>query len=96
MVQLLHKHLIIHGEVQGVGYRWSMVEAARRLGVNGWVRNRREGTVEAFASGDAAAVDALLAWAREGPAGARVTRVAIEDAPEPATVPKGFAQRETL
>jgi acylphosphatase len=92
----IHKQLSVHGQVQGVGYRWSMVQAAEQLGVRGWVRNRRDGTVEAFASGDAAAVNALIAWARRGPPDARVDRVEVMEAPGPTKTLEGFEPRETL
>ena len=73
------KQLRISGLVQGVGFRYSMVEEARLLGLNGWVRNRRDGTVEAMVDGPPEAVTAILAWARRGPPGARVTDVQIAD-----------------
>jgi len=71
-------HLTIRGLVQGVGYRWNLTQAARRLGVTGWVRNRRDGSVEAMVAGEPGALDDLVAWARQGPDGARVDDVAIE------------------
>ena len=71
------KHLKISGRVQGVGFRYSMGEEAARLGVTGWVRNRRDGTVEAVIDGAPDAVEALLAWARRGPRGASVTEVEV-------------------
>jgi len=76
------KHLVISGRVQGVGFRYSMSEEAARLGVTGWVRNRRDGTVEAVIDGAPDAVEAVLAWARRGPRGANVTGVEVAEIPE--------------
>lgn len=72
------RHLIIHGRVQGIGFRASLAWEAERLGLAGWVRNRREGTVEAIVCGDEAAAAQLIEWARGGPPGARVERIEIE------------------
>jgi acylphosphatase len=69
--------LEIRGSVQGVGYRWAMVEEARRLGICGWVRNRRDGTVEAMVSGPRQAVDRIVVWARRGPGSAAVDAVDV-------------------
>lgn len=72
------RRLVITGLVQGVGYRYGMVAAARRLGVAGWVRNRRDGSVEAMVAGTAEQVAEMITWARRGPAGAEVAHVAVE------------------
>jgi acylphosphatase len=73
------KHLIIHGRVQGVGFRDSMRWEADRLGITGWVRNRRDGTVEAVVAGSATAVAEILEWAHRGPPTAQVARVMIAE-----------------
>lgn len=90
-------HLTISGRVQGVGFRWSMGEAAGRLGLRGWVRNRRDGSVEAVAIGEAAALSALRDWAWSGPPQAAVQAV-IEraaSAAETALAGSGFASLPT-
>lgn len=69
------RRLVIRGIVQGVGYRWAMVRQARLLGVQGWVRNRLDGSVEATVAGRAEAVERIVAWALEGPPGAQVSAV---------------------
>jgi len=68
-------HLLIHGRVQGVGFRDSMIWEAARLGARGWVRNRADGAVEAVFDAAPAARAALFAWAQRGPDAARVTHV---------------------
>ena len=72
------RRLVITGLVQGVGYRQALIGVARRLTLTGWVRNRRDGSVEAMIAGSAEAVAALIDWARRGPAGAEVEHVAVE------------------
>jgi acylphosphatase len=67
--------IIVAGRVQGVGYRYAFADRATELGLAGWVRNRRDGTVEACVSGAAPAVDQIVAWARKGPPAARVDDV---------------------
>lgn len=80
---MIRRHVVVHGFVQGVGYRWSLSHEARRLGVRGWTRNRADGTVEAAFEGAEDAVDSLVAWCRSGPRGADVSRVDVtEEAPE--------------
>jgi acylphosphatase len=74
------RNLHIFGQVQGVGYRYHFSEQARRLGITGWVRNRRGGSVEAMIQGAPEAVEALLAWARVGPPAARVERIDVSEA----------------
>ena len=74
-------HLSISGRVQGVGYRESLRAEALRLGVTGWVRNRRDGSVEAVLQGPREPVEAALTWARRGPPAARVTQVDARAAP---------------
>ncbi|NHN39777.1 acylphosphatase [Pseudomaricurvus alcaniphilus] len=73
------KHLKISGLVQGVWFRKSMQQQAEQLGVQGWVRNRREGTVEALVDGPDSAVEAMLAWAQQGPPSAQVEHVQVSD-----------------
>jgi len=72
------RHLVITGLVQGVGFRYGMAAVARRFDVTGWVRNRRDGSVEAMVAGNAESVAAIIDWARHGPAGAEVAHVAVE------------------
>jgi len=71
-------HVTVSGRVQGVGFRWATLERARQRGIAGWVRNRPDGAVEAVFEGPPDAVDALVAWVRRGPSGARVDDVTVE------------------
>lgn len=73
------RQAVVSGRVQGVYYRASTQQQARRLAVAGWVRNRPDGNVEAWLEGAPDAVEALLAWMRRGPAGARVTDITVTE-----------------
>ena len=70
-------HVIISGRVQGVFFRVETQRAANRIGVFGWVRNRRDGTVEAVFEGDRDRLDAVLQWCKEGPPHANVIDVNV-------------------
>lgn len=85
--------LIIGGRVQGVGYRWWCVAEARRHGLDGWVRNRTNGTVEAVLAGPSAAVQAMIALCRQGPSMARVDRLQVMEAADPGST--GFKEEAT-
>jgi acylphosphatase len=72
-------HVSVSGRVQGVFYRATCVERARSLGLAGWVRNALDGRVEAEFEGPTEAVDAMVAWCREGPPFAVVEDVAVTE-----------------
>jgi acylphosphatase len=84
------KRLLISGRVQGVGYRFSFAEAATALGLRGWVRNLRDGSVEACVHGDVAAIESIVTWAKRGPPAAHVTNVAVFDSDESTPTHKQF------
>jgi acylphosphatase len=83
---VIRRRVVLHGWVQGVFFRDSTRQRARQHGVAGWVRNNRDGTVEAVFEGEADAVERLVSFCREGPRGAQVERVEVAD-----EVPEGLA-----
>jgi len=72
-------HVFVSGRVQGVGYRYSTMDEAQRLGVNGWVRNLPDGRVEAVFEGSKTVVEEIIRWCHKGPTAAVVKDVAVED-----------------
>lgn len=86
-------HVVVRGIVQGVGYRYTLRMIAEESGVTGWVRNLRDGAVEAELEGTAAQVDEVLAWMAEGPPGARVDSATVADAAPSGA--RGFEVRPT-
>ncbi|TAK90196.1 MAG: acylphosphatase [Burkholderiaceae bacterium] len=84
------KHLKITGLVQGVGYRFSFQREALSLHLSGWVRNCRDGSVEALVIGEAQALERIIAWARRGPPGAAVREVFVSEADDGAVQLQGF------
>lgn len=73
------KHLKLYGRVQGVFFRESMIRKAQELGITGWVKNCRDGTLEATIQGEEQAVAAMIAWAKVGPGTARVDDIVIRE-----------------
>lgn len=69
------RHIMVRGRVQGVGYRAFVEREALALGLEGWVRNRRDGTVEALFAGEAEVIDMMIVSCRRGPYAARVDQI---------------------
>ena len=75
----MRRRVVIHGHVQGVFFRDSLRRLAERERVAGWAENRPDGALEAVLEGEPESLDRLVAYAREGPRGASVDRVEVED-----------------
>jgi acylphosphatase len=84
----------VHGFVQGVGFRDFLIVAAQQQMLDGWVRNRSDGSVEALVSGPTKAVELFVTHATKGPAGAKVSAVDLHNSEPPAD--KGFVRRPSL
>lgn len=93
---MIRKHLRITGKVQGVFYRAWFADQARSLGLDGWVRNRADGSVEAVVQGAAEMIEAIVAKAHQGSPASRVADVAVSDDPPPHEPLEGFGKRATL
>jgi acylphosphatase len=89
-----HLRLRIEGFVQAVGYRNYVIAEATRLGLDGWIRNRSDGTVEALVSGPNSAVEILVGFCMKGPPGSTVKNVELHKAEAPEE--KGFKRRPLL
>jgi acylphosphatase len=76
---VIRRHVVVHGEVQGVAFRALCRREAQSRGVAGWVRNRDDGAVEAVFEGPPDAVEELCSWCRHGPRHARVESVDVSD-----------------
>jgi acylphosphatase len=88
--------VLIAGQVQGVFFRVSTRDEALRLGVHGWVRNRRDGSVEALYQGAPEAVERMIAWSHGGPSGARVQRVEVKETEPDQRFGSGFSIEKEL
>jgi acylphosphatase len=91
---MLQARLTISGRVQGVGYRDWAIETGLRLGLTGWVRNRRDGAVEALIVGEEGAVGRMIEACRRGPSMARVEEIDV-DPVDLDILPEGFTQLPT-
>jgi len=75
---VITRRIVVHGRVQGVGYRDALRAQAQSHDVVGWVRNRSDGTVEAVLQGTQHDVDAVILWAHRGPPAARVSHIEVD------------------
>ncbi len=91
---MLQARLTITGRVQGVGYRDWAIDTGRRLGLTGWVRNRRDGAVEALIVGEEGAVGQMIEACRRGPPAARVEEIDV-DPVDLDILPAGFTRLPT-
>jgi acylphosphatase len=94
--EFIEIHVFADGRVQGVGYRDFVRHSAERFGVSGWVRNRRDGSVEARLLGPRGRVEAVIAEMRRGPRSAEVANLRIEAAQANESAAEGFAVRSTI
>ena len=76
---MIRRHVIVHGQVQGVGFRYSAREQAIRRDVTGYVRNHADGAVEVDVEGTEAAVASMLEWLKVGPWGAEVSSLTVTE-----------------
>ena len=76
---MIRRRVVVHGQVQGVGFRYSVLRMAQQRDVSGWVSNRADGAVEAVFEGDPGAVERLVNFCRAGPRGAQVDRVDLSE-----------------
>jgi acylphosphatase len=91
--EFIEVHVFAEGHVQGVGYRDFVRRSAERFGVSGWVRNRRDGSVEARLRGPPGRVEAVIAEMRRGPRSAEVANLRIEAGQRNERATDGFSVR---
>lgn len=75
----IQKHVFLSGRVQGVGFRYFVSRNAERLNINGWVRNLKDGRVEAVIEGDPESVDEMLEHLKSGPRSAKVRDMEVDE-----------------
>ena len=92
-MERIQRRVLVSGQVQGVFFRQTTLHLARDLGLSGWVRNRRDGRVEAVFQGPPNAVEQMVAWCRHGPRAAWVEHVEVHD--DPIEQFPGFSVRRT-
>lgn len=86
--EVVRVRVLIHGRVQGVGFRWGVRSRAQPLGLGGSVRNLPDGTVEAFLEGPRDRVESVVDWCRHGPAGAKVDAIQVVEEQPIGEVPR--------